>query len=74
MREPAAPQGDEPGRIVGRRRAARRMSAANDSKASASAWRRAFPTPFVPRGVYRFTSHEEADRWFWEMITRPRRR
>ena len=28
----------------------------------------------VPRGVYRFTSHEEADRWLWEMITRPGRR
>ena len=34
------------------------------------AWRAAFPTPFVPRGVYRFRSHEEADEWLWKMLTR----
>lgn len=34
------------------------------------AWRAAFPTPFVPRGVYRFHSHEEADEWLWKMLTR----
>jgi hypothetical protein len=35
------------------------------------AWRRALKTPFVPRGVYRFETHEAADRWLWEMLTRP---
>lgn len=35
-------------------------------------WRIAFPTPFVPKGVYRFSSHEEADEWLWEMLTRKR--
>jgi hypothetical protein len=34
------------------------------------AWRAAFPTLFVPRGVYRFRSHEEADEWLWKMLTR----
>ena len=27
---------------------------------------------FVPKGVYRFQSHNEADRWMWKMISRPR--
>jgi hypothetical protein len=45
---------------------------AGDTSAAVAAWRRAFPTPFVPRGVYRFRSHEDAERWLWEMITRPR--
>lgn len=26
--------------------------------------------PFVPRGVYRFRSHEEADEWLMRMLTR----
>ena len=28
--------------------------------------------PFVPRGVYRFKSHEELDEWTLKMLTRPR--
>jgi hypothetical protein len=27
--------------------------------------------PFVPRGVYRFHSHEELDAWTMKMLTRP---
>lgn len=27
-------------------------------------------TPFIPKGVYRFNSHEEADEWMWRMISR----
>ncbi len=61
-----------PVRVVGRRRNPPALGGAGDTSAAAAAWRRAFPTPFVPRGVYRFRSHEEADRWMWEMITRPR--
>ncbi len=26
----------------------------------------------VPKGVFRFNSHEEADRWMWEMLARIR--
>jgi hypothetical protein len=26
--------------------------------------------PFLPRGVYRFKSHEEADAWTMKMLTR----
>ena len=29
--------------------------------------------PFVPRGVYRFTSFEESARWTLRMLTRPPR-
>lgn len=60
-------------RIVGHRRPPAPLDPAVDTKERARAWRRAFPTPFVPRGVYRFESHENADRWLWEMLTRPRR-
>ncbi len=27
--------------------------------------------PFMPRGVYRFHSHEDADRWARQMMARP---
>lgn len=60
------------GKTVGRRRRAPALDAARDTKQLAREWREAFPTPFVPRGVYRFDSHQEADEWLWRMITRPR--
>jgi hypothetical protein len=28
--------------------------------------------PFLPRGVFRFKSHEEADEWTLKMLTRPK--
>jgi hypothetical protein len=28
--------------------------------------------PFIPRGVYRFRSHEELDEWTLKMLTRPK--
>ncbi len=46
------------------------FSSASDSKEKVINWRRALPTPMVPRGVYRFTSHEEADAWLWTQISR----
>jgi hypothetical protein len=60
-------------KIVGRRRTPAGLSSRTDTKADAAEWRRAFPTPFVPKGVYRFRSHEEADEWLWRMITRKAR-
>ena len=62
-----------PPRIVGRRRAVPAFSGRTDTRARVIAWRKAFPTPFVKKGVYRFRSHEEADQSLWEMITRPKR-
>jgi hypothetical protein len=28
--------------------------------------------PFIPKGVWRFKSFEEADQWTMKMLTRPR--
>lgn len=30
--------------------------------------------PFIPKGVWRFKSFEEADQWTMQMLTRPRNR
>ncbi|HEX6565960.1 MAG TPA: hypothetical protein VF020_16845 [Chthoniobacterales bacterium] len=61
-------------KTVGRRRPpADLLDPARDNVASAVGWRTAFPTPFIPRGVYRFQSHQEADAWLWQMITRRRK-
>jgi hypothetical protein len=64
--------GESIGKTVGSRRPASALSVDRDQRADAAAWMEAFRCPFVPRGVYRFKSHEEADEWMWMMITRPR--
>jgi len=59
-------------RIVGKRtKAPTGLSTATSCKAESIAWRRSFGGVRVPRGVYRFKTHEEADRWLWRMIARP---
>jgi len=40
-------------------------------KADSVSWQRAFGGVRVPRGVHRFKTHEDADRWLWRMIARP---
>jgi len=61
-------------RIVGRRtKAPDPLSIASSGKADAIAWRKAFGGLRVPRGVYRFRSHEEADEWLWRIMARPTR-
>lgn len=63
---------DPVGKFVGKRRGAPDpLDTTTHSKKRARAWRAAFPTPFVPKGVFRFQSHEEADRWLMKMLTRP---
>jgi len=63
------------GKTVGRRGPPRALeNVTTDSKERSAVWSRAFETPFVPRGVYRFRTHEEADAWLWAMITRTKRR
>jgi hypothetical protein len=63
---------DEPiGRVVGRRTAVPdALSTVTSRAADAVAWRRAFGGLRVPRGVHRFSTHEEADRWLWQILTR----
>ncbi|MHA3773963.1 hypothetical protein ACXR0O_20720 [Verrucomicrobiota bacterium sgz303538] len=62
------------GKVVGRRklRPQQSLSLHGATKADMRAWQKAFPMPSIPKGVYRFKSHEEADAWTWKMITRPR--
>jgi hypothetical protein len=71
---PSAHDEDFPGKVVGHRRppadnlkltGAQRI---NDARA----WKQALRTVPIPKGVYRFRTHEEADEWLWQMLTRPR--
>ncbi|HEX3797901.1 MAG TPA: hypothetical protein VH413_04300 [Verrucomicrobiae bacterium] len=59
-------------RVVGRRTKKPALSLAHSNIANATAWQKALGGVRVPRGVYRFKTHEEADEWLWRMITRPR--
>lgn len=59
-------------RVVGKRtHAPDGLSTTASRKADSIAWRQSLGGVRVPRGVYRFKTHEEADRWLWRMIARP---
>jgi hypothetical protein len=61
-------------RVVGRRRRTMdALSTASGRRTDAIAWQRALGGTGVPRGVYRFLSHQDADDWLWRMIARPKR-
>jgi hypothetical protein len=73
VKQPSINVGEKIDRFVGRRtRTPDALSTATSNKANAIAWRKAFGGVRVPRGVYRFKTHEEADQWLWQMIARPR--
>jgi hypothetical protein len=60
-------------RSVGRRaKPPNALSTATSNKANSIAWRKAFGGLRIPRGVYRFKTHEAADQWLWQMIARPK--
>lgn len=65
---------EEPiGKIVGRRTGIRPpLDPAANGKADKIAWKKAFGNPGIPKGVYRFSTHEEAETWKLKMLTRPR--
>jgi hypothetical protein len=65
---------EQPGKTVGRRHAPTNPLAltASDQIADARAWQKAMRGTGIPKGVYRFRTHEEADEWLWKMITRRR--
>lgn len=72
MKQPFINAEEKIERIVGRRKLMPQgLSTATSSKAHSIAWRKAFGSLRVPRGVYRFKTHEEADQWLWQMIARP---
>jgi len=62
---------DPPGKTVGRRKAP--LDPLTSSKATAQQWQDALKTGGIPKGVYRFKTHEEADEWLWKMLTRPKK-
>jgi hypothetical protein len=64
-----------PGKVVGHRHAPTDGLAGGTAQriGDARAWKRALRTLPIPKGVYRFRTHEEADEWLWQMVTRPRR-
>ncbi len=63
------------GKVVGRRHppADGLTVTKSDRITNAQAWKRATRSLPIPKGVYRFRTHEEADEWLWQMLTRPRR-
>ena len=65
---------ETPGKVVGNRRPPADSLALTpaQSVADAVAWQRAFGGLPIPRGIYRFRTHEEADAWLWEKLTRTR--
>jgi hypothetical protein len=72
VNEPEAMANEGVDRMVGRRtKAPNPLSTRTSNKADAIAWRKALGGVRVPKGVYRFRTHEEADQWLWQMITRP---
>ena len=64
---------ETPGRVVGHRGppADPLTITAADCIEDARAWKAAFGPLRIPKGVYRFRTHEEADEWRWQMLTRP---
>jgi len=65
---------DDQPKIVGKRtRTPNGLSLEGNRKRDAIAWRKALGGVRIPKGVYRFKTHEEADAWLWKMITRPRK-
>jgi hypothetical protein len=65
-------ESEAPRKVVGQRRLPNLLDPRLDTSDAVRAWRKTFPTPFVPKGVYRFSSHEEAQEWLTEMLTRRR--
>jgi hypothetical protein len=65
---------ETPGKVVGRRKPSNDSLAVTEAQRgrAALAWKRSFGTMRIPKGVYRFRTHEEADEWLWRMLTQPK--
>lgn len=65
---------ETPDKVVGRRRApADRFKYAMGLQKLAGDLQRTFGNHFVPKGVFRFQTHEEADEWMIRMLARGRK-
>jgi hypothetical protein len=63
---------ESPDKVVGRRTAPRDpLSLEGSRKKDMAGWKKAFGF-HVPKGVFRFSSHEQADEWMWKHMTHPR--
>ncbi|HEV7869340.1 MAG TPA: hypothetical protein VGO90_16750 [Chthoniobacteraceae bacterium] len=60
------------GKTVGRRLVPNPLRTSPGDIQESEARRRNFGGVRVPRGVFRFATHEEADAWLMKNITRPR--
>jgi hypothetical protein len=62
------------GKTVGHRRPPSDSMAIPNARGieDARAWQRAFGGLRISKGVYRFATHEEADKWLWQKLTRAR--
>ena len=71
---PSPHRNEFPGKVVGRRHEPADNLAVTGAQRieDARAWKKALRTLPVSRGVYRFRTHEEADEWLWQMLTRRR--
>ncbi len=58
------------GKTVGRRVPAHSLIPASGEIASSNFWRKQGFRPHIRKGVYRFHSHEEADPWRMNHLTR----
>ena len=64
---------ENPERVVGRRiNAPDPLDGSSPSPQDARRWREIFGGLRVPRGIHRFHTHEAAEAWLWQMITRHR--
>jgi len=64
---------EEPDRVVGKRKApADQFKVGMEMQTLVRQLRSTFKLPGVPKGVYRFHTHEEADQWLTKMLARPR--
>ena len=71
MKQPFINVEEKIDRVVGKRtKTPDALALANSNKADAVGWQKALGGLRVPRGVYRFKTHEEADEWQMKMLTR----
>ena len=62
------------GKTVGRRRKPSPMQTSSTQIAEAEQWRSALGGVGIPKGVYRFKSHEEANAWWIENVLLSKKR